>query len=641
MARALAALPLALILMSAPVHAHSWRQVTASGSAPSNVGLMLLLPDGTVLANYNDDTNGDSGWYLLTPDSSGHYYDGTWTALSSMNDPRLFFSSQVLQDGRVFVAGGEYPNSSTSDGVSTAEIYDPKTDPLDPGHGPGTVSNPWTQINPPTSLLNPAVAPAHEGDEAFLDATSELLPAGNVLDAPVFPNANGGTLNYNATTGVWAEGGTLANGEINQDEASWVKLPDNSILTIGPFDQTSQRFIPASSGTTGSWQKDTSVPQPIYDSAIGEEGPGNLLPNGKAFFTGGTGNTVIYTPTGTTAKGSWTIGPVVPQGLAPDDAPSAMMNNGKVLCCFAPISGTTKATQYQPPTSFFEYDYSVGATGTFTEVGAPYGSAGGPNNMLQASNACYVFEMLDLPDGTVLMSDFSGTLYNYVPDANTNSTVSGLKPTISSITQAPDGCYLITGTLLNGISEGAAYGDDAQMSSNYPIVSLVNGSKVYYARTHNWSSTGVRQTGKTVTTEFDPPLNLPTGTYSLYVSANGLQSAATSFTYSSPFIWVDFSYGSGGNGTFGKPYNTIAAGVSAVASGGTIEIEGGGSSTETPAITKACSIYAYNGGTTIGASSPSAAPKAATVTAPTPATPASTSTPAGATRALPYRASPR
>ena len=60
------------------------------------------------------------------------------------------------------------------------------------------------------------------------------------------------------------------------------------------------------------------------------------------------------------------------------------------------------------------------------------------------------------------------------------------------------------------------------MSTNYPIVSLVNGSNVYYARTHNWSSTGVMQTGKTATTEFDPPLNLPSGTYSLYVSANGL-----------------------------------------------------------------------------------------------------------------------
>jgi len=634
MARALAALPLALMLMSAPAFAHSWKQVTAGGSAPPYVGLLLLLPDGTVLANRNNDTNGDTGWYLLSPDASGHYSDGTWTALSSMHNTRLFFSSQVLQDGRVFVAGGEYGNGS-----ATSEIYNPLTDSLDPGHEANAGSSPWTQINPPTSLLNPSNAsPAINGNQAFIDATAELLPAGNVLDAPVGPSTYGGTLNYNANTNVWEEGGTLANNEANEDEASWVKLPDNSILTIGPFDQTSQRFIPASSGTTGSWQADASVPVQIYDTNLGEEGAALLLPNGKAFFPGGTGNTVIYTPSGGTANGSWVQGPSIPQNLAPQDAPAAMMNNGKILCCAAPKGGTTKATQYQPPTSFFEYDYTVGTTGSFTEVGAPYGTAGGPNNMLQAPNACYVFEMLDLPDGTVLMSNFSGTLYIYTPDANTNSTVTSLKPTISSVTQNVNGDFLLKGTLLNGFSEGAAYGDDAQMSSNYPIVFLKSGSNVYYARTHHWSSTGVRQTGKTVTTEFDPPLNLPTGTYSLYVSANGLLSSAYSFTYSSPFIWVDFNYGSGGNGTFGNPYNTLAAGLGAVASGGTIEIEGGSSSSETPTITQAVSIYAWNAATTIGLSPPKGAnAKNAAVKA----VPSSAVTTGSGAVSLPHRIVPR
>ena len=202
MARALAAFPLALVLMSGPASAHSWTKVTAGGSAPSNVGLMLLLPDGTVLANANNDTNGNSGWYLLTPDASGHYYDGTWRAVSSMNYTRLFFSSQVLQDGRVFIAGGEYGNGS-----ATAEIYNPIIDPLNPGHGASTASNPWSVINPPTSLLNPSNAsPAINGNQAFVDATSELLPAGNVLDAPVGPSTYGGTLNYNASTNVWAQG---------------------------------------------------------------------------------------------------------------------------------------------------------------------------------------------------------------------------------------------------------------------------------------------------------------------------------------------------------------------------------------------------------------------------------------------------
>jgi hypothetical protein len=51
---------------------------------------------------------------------------------------------------------------------------------------------------------------------------------------------------------------------------------------------------------------------------------------------------------------------------------------------------------------------------------------------------------------------------------------------------------MLTGTGFNGNSEGAVYGDDWQMNTNYPIVSLVDtGGKVYYARTFNWNSTGV------------------------------------------------------------------------------------------------------------------------------------------------------
>ena len=64
---------------------------------------MLLLPDGTVMAH----NNGGNAWYRLTPDSQGHYIHGTWTTLTPMHDTRLYFSSDVLIDGRVFIAGGE------------------------------------------------------------------------------------------------------------------------------------------------------------------------------------------------------------------------------------------------------------------------------------------------------------------------------------------------------------------------------------------------------------------------------------------------------------------------------------------------------------------------------------------------------
>ena len=53
---------------------------------------------------------------------------------------------------------------------------------------------------------------------------------------------------------------------------------------------------------------------------------------------------------------------------------------------------------------------------------------------------------------------------------------------------------------------------------------------VYFARTFNWSSTGV-QTGSTPeTTDFTLPAGLPLGTYQLTVVANGIASAPVSFT---------------------------------------------------------------------------------------------------------------
>jgi hypothetical protein len=74
-------------------------------NAPSSVDLMLLLSDGTVMVQQSGTSR---GWYRLTPDIHGSYVNGIWSILPSMHDTRLYFSSQVLKDGRAFVAGGEY-----------------------------------------------------------------------------------------------------------------------------------------------------------------------------------------------------------------------------------------------------------------------------------------------------------------------------------------------------------------------------------------------------------------------------------------------------------------------------------------------------------------------------------------------------
>ena len=63
-------------------------------------------------------------------------------------------------------------------------------------------------------------------------------------------------------------------------------------------------------------------------------------------------------------------------------------------------------------------------------------------------------------------------------------------PAILGATTNLDGSFHLTGTLFNGITEGAAYGDDEQMNSDYPVARMTNAmpANTLYCRTYNWST---------------------------------------------------------------------------------------------------------------------------------------------------------
>ena len=452
---------------------------------------MLLLTDGTVMCKSSSgpDSYGNA-WNKLTPSSSGSYANGTWTTLAPMIDTRLYFASQVLKDGRVFVAGGEYGT-----GGSLGETYDP-------------VANTWT------------AAPAQ--GQRISDANSEILPDGRVLVALV-NGALRSTIIFDPVLNTWTAGPT-ANGVHN--ESAWVKLPDGSSLMVDRLSTNSERYIPS----LNQWVVDATVPVALYDAFGDETGPGFLLPDGRAFFIGSPSNTAYYTPSGTTSPGTWAAGPAIPGAQGAPDAAAAMMPNGKILCALSPTP--TSASHFPTPTKFYEFDYT---TNTFTAIGAPGGGA-------SVNISSYVTNMLVLPDGSVLYNQQgSKQYYVYAPGG---TPLAAGKPTISGmsgITQNGDGSWHLTGTQLNGISQGAAYGDDWQMATNYPLVRLTSGSNVYYARTFNWSNVGVMTGSTPVTTEFTLPAGLPAGTYSLAVVANGISSDTVSFNASNAplhhFAW--------------------------------------------------------------------------------------------------------
>ena len=73
-----------------------------------NTDTALVLTDGTIMMHqYNSGK-----WWRLTPDITGNYVNGTWTALASMQSgyAPLYFASAVLADGNVLVEGGECNN---------------------------------------------------------------------------------------------------------------------------------------------------------------------------------------------------------------------------------------------------------------------------------------------------------------------------------------------------------------------------------------------------------------------------------------------------------------------------------------------------------------------------------------------------
>jgi len=453
--------------------AGTWTPVTSNAPSPSG-GLMLLLSDGTVMCkSAAGGTNYGNAWNRLTPDSTGGYVNGTWTTLTPMADTRLYFSSQVLKDGRVFVAGGEYGTGSAK-----GETYNPLTDT-------------WTSGPALGSIIS--------------DGNSEILPDGRVLLALVTGNLKGTTI-FDPVANTWTAGPSSLG---IHNESAWVKLPDASIIMVDRLTTNSERYIPA----LNQWVVDATVPVALYDPYGDETGAGFLLPDGRAFFIGSPSNTAFYTPSGNNSPGTWAAGPAIPGGRGAPDAPGAMMPNGRILCALSPAPDPSN--HFPTPTGFFEFDYT---TNSFAGVSPPTNLSSIPS---------YENNLLILPDGTVLYSlQGSPTYYVYNPGG---TPLAAGKPAIASITANGDGSFHLTGTLLNGISEGAAYGDDWQMATNYPIVRLTSGNKVYYARTYNWSSTGVATGTTPVTTEFTLPANLPPGNYSLVAIANGIASDPVSF----------------------------------------------------------------------------------------------------------------
>ncbi len=436
-------------------------------------GTAILLSNGTVMMRMGDN---EAGWDQLTPDASGGYANGTWSPLRSMHTKRQWFPANVLRDGRVFVLGGEFSGSTTAVYLNSAEIYDP-------------ASNTWTQAAPFPQA-------------GFGDDPSAILPDGQIL-AGYFAGPQ--TYIYDPASNTWSQAGTKIHNDPS-DEESWLKLPDGSILTydirssIAAGVGEAERFIPS----TGQWV--ATQPLPALLSTDLEIGPALLLPSGDAFFTGSNGKTALYHP----ATDSWRADFPLPGGYVMGDTPAAMLSNGDaLLAADAGPGGPTRIFEFNPN--------ATTAAAAYTDVTPTPGTV-----HFDFTGNSYVDTMLVLPTGQVLLGG-SGQMVLYTPGGAPQAS---WRPTISGITADSLGVHTLTGTQINGISEGATYGDDAEMSSNYPMVRVVDSatSNVYYATTYGWSSTGVDTGNTPQSVHFILPTALGNDPYQISVIANGIAS---------------------------------------------------------------------------------------------------------------------
>ncbi len=196
-----------------------------------------------------------------------------------------------------------------------------------------------------------------------------------------------------------------------------------------------------------------------------------LRPNGTVFATGASGYNAVYN----TTTGKWSSAPKFPVigGKQYDvaDAPGAVLPDGNVLVDASP-------GVYQKPAHFFVFN---GAT--LSQV------ADAPNASISSS---YYGSMVMLPTGQVLFNDGLGNFYVYNAGG---SPETGWRPVVTSVPTAVTAgdAYTVSGKQLGGLTQDAAYGDDYQSATNFPLVRITNVATgdVTYARTSNMSSMSV------------------------------------------------------------------------------------------------------------------------------------------------------
>lgn len=542
-----------------PAATLGWQSLT--NSPPFAPGAMFLLTDGSVMVQALANGAGSPDWWRLSPDSTGSYVNGTWSQLASL--PSYYgpgaYAAAVLPDGRLAIEGAEY-NNDVLNWNNQGAIYDP-------------LANAWTMVAPPNGGTGDWSKIGDAPSVVLADGRWLVGDSGSWTTADAFLNPS--DLTWTATTGP----GKI----IGNAEAGFTLLPNGKILTVDALPPScTTGSAEALDPATLSWSSAGSTPAPLVAcDGYSEIGAQILMYDGKVFADGTSPETALYD----VASGTWSAGPSFPtvggQQQDASDTGAALLPNGDVL-----LLSRTGEIQVNGgmPSHFFLFD----GTSLTQAPEYPTSTEGGLGYMLL------------LPTGQVLYNGWPAGLQVFTDPGAPNPADAPI-PTVEPGKMAAGATYQLVGKQLNGLSEGAAFGDDYQSSTDYPLVQITNDGTgdVAYARTFGMTNRSIAP-GSPSCTNFTIPNGIETGASELRVIANGIASlpapvtigAGGSPTNLCPSYALSLSESGNGSGTVSSspsettyPNGTIVTLTATSATGSTFAgWSGGGCSGTNPCL---------------------------------------------------------
>jgi len=473
----------AFCLVTSLTFASSWTFISPpyKTTAP---GTMILLSDGSVMildggGRGTSEFNRD--WIRLEPDRKGDYSNGNFTKRAPMSIGRLYFPSEVLPDGRLWVLGGEYtgPYSGRND-TNSGEIYDPVANTwsaiapypnvsgcsssaqvvsdvtLETGKtgvreifstfgiqvgwtvtGEGipsgaTVvsidSDKKVNISAPatTSGLSKKVTFTGQAVGCYGATPAILLPGGKkILAGNLVGNT---TYIYDVATDSWSFAATKYYTDDTSDEEGWAKLADEKVLT---YDITTS--INKGAGYAELYDPKTttwSAISPIDNSAKGtlpllssaalgyELGPNLRLQDGRMLIIGANQHTALYTA----STNTWAAGPDM---LANLSGPGGTITNSFFGADDAPAAelpnGHVILAADAGPGSVSTTGDTASSSAVITNIPSTAGLQVGWN-VAQTNGQTDV-----IPSGTTIASVDSATQVTLSQNTSFTSTGTGLK----------------------------------------------------------------------------------------------------------------------------------------------------------------------------------------------------------------------